>query len=227
MFSGGAGGFYAWQRRPVAARASGPPGASAGPNGVRRESRAVWQSAIHADCARGIRISRNRVAQLMRADGLRARPRGVAWHHVSDPASRSRQMCGANVSGGRPPNQRWVGDTTMLRTVLEVANLSRGDSRSLFSAPVGWAVGPSNDRHFARASTMALERRRPAPELLHHSDRGASYASEDYRAVLWRHGIVCSMSRRGNCYDNAVIESFFATVKSELTIALLASRTPS
>ena len=82
---------------------------------------------------------------------------------------------------------------------------------------VGWAVSAVNDRHLTiRALEIALKRRGPARGLLHHSDQGCTYASEDYQALLDARGIVCSMSRRGNCHDNAVMESFFSTVKSEL-----------
>jgi len=81
---------------------------------------------------------------------------------------------------------------------------------------VGWAVSAVNDRHLTlRALDMALKRRCPDAGLVHHSDQGCTYASEDYRARLEQHGITCSMSRRGNCYDNAVMESWFSTVKSE------------
>ena len=86
---------------------------------------------------------------------------------------------------------------------------------------VGWAVSAVNDRHLTiKALEMALKRRCPDAGLLHHSDQGCTYASEDYQRVLDAHGITCSMSRRGNCYDNAVMESFFSTVKSEVGRAL-------
>ena len=82
---------------------------------------------------------------------------------------------------------------------------------------VGWAISAVNDRHLTiKALEMALKRRCPDLGLLHHSDQGCTYASEDYQDVLDAHGITCSMSRRGNCYDNAVMESFFSTVKSEM-----------
>ena len=82
---------------------------------------------------------------------------------------------------------------------------------------VGWAVSALNDRQLTiKALEMALKRRCPDVGLLHHSDQGCTYASEDYEAILDARGITCSMSRRGNCYDNAVMESFFSTVKSEL-----------
>ena len=82
---------------------------------------------------------------------------------------------------------------------------------------VGWAVSAVNDRHLAiKALAQALQRRAPAIGLLHHSDQGCTYASGDYRAILQAREITCSMSRRGDCYDNAVMESFFSTVKNEL-----------
>jgi putative transposase len=114
------------------------------------------------------------------------------------------------------PNQRWVGDTTEL--VIPNGRLFLAAIVDLYSRyVVGWALSAVNDRHLTlKALDMALRRRCPGAGLLHHSDRGSTYASEDYRLVLARHGIVCSMSRRGNCYDNAAMESWFSTFKSEL-----------
>ena len=115
------------------------------------------------------------------------------------------------------PNQRWVSDTTEM-VVGSSGKLYLAAVLDLFSRfLVGWAVSAVNDRHVTiKALEMALKRRCPAVGLLHHSDQGCTYASEDYRAVLAFNGINCSMSRRGNCHDNAVAESFFSTVKSEL-----------
>ena len=82
---------------------------------------------------------------------------------------------------------------------------------------VGWAVSAIHDRHLViKALQLALKRRRPPLGLLHHSDRGSPYASKDYQAVLTAHGMLGSMSRRGDCHDNAVMESWFSTVKLEL-----------
>ena len=123
---------------------------------------------------------------------------------------------GPPVRGARP-NQRWVGDTTEF-VIGGSGKLYLAAVLDLFSRfVVGWAVSAVNDRHLTiKALDMALKRRCPDAGLLHHSDQGCTYASEDYQAVLEAHGITCSMSRRGNCYDNAVMESFFSTVKSEL-----------
>lgn len=115
------------------------------------------------------------------------------------------------------PNQRWVGDTTEF-VIGSGGKLYLAAVLDLFSRfIVGWAVSAVNDRHLTiNALEMALKRRCPEIGLLHHSDQGCTYASEDYQVLLAARGIVCSMSRRGNCYDNAVMESFFSTVKSEL-----------
>jgi putative transposase len=115
------------------------------------------------------------------------------------------------------PNQRWVGDTTEF-VIGESGKLYLAAILDLFSRfIVGWAVSAVNDRHLAiKALEMALKRRGPEVGLLHHSDQGCAYASDDYQRLLDAHGMTCSMSRRGDCYDNAVMESFFSTVKSEL-----------
>jgi transposase InsO family protein len=114
------------------------------------------------------------------------------------------------------PNQRWVGDTTEL-VIGSSAKLYLAAILDLYSRfIVGWALSAVNDRHLTlRALEMALKRRGPDAGLLHHSDQGCTYASEDYRVRLEQAGITCSMSRRGNCYDNEVMESWFSTVKSE------------
>ncbi len=111
------------------------------------------------------------------------------------------------------PNQRWVGDTTEF-VIGESGKLYLAAILDLFSRfIVGWAVSAVNDRHL---TLKALKRRCPDAGLLHHSDQGSTYASEDYQAALDAHGLTCSMSRRGDCYDNAVMEAFFSSLKSEL-----------
>ena len=163
-------------------------------------------------------VSRKRVVRLMQEDGLVARARK---RFKCTTMSDHDQPVAANLLDRRfeadAPNQRWVGDTT---------EFVIGDSGKLYLAAmldfcsrfvVGWALSAVNDRHLTlKALEMALKRRCPEIGLLHHSDQGCTYASEDYQAALDARGIVCSMSRRGNCYDNAVMESFFSTVKREL-----------
>jgi len=166
----------------------------------------------------GVRVSPKRVARLMQEDGLKARARKrFKLTTMSD----HDQPVAANLLGrqfeAQSPNQRWVGDTTEL-LIGTGGKIYLAAILDLFSRfIVGWAVSAVNDRHLTiKALEMALKRRCPDAGLLHHSDQGCTYASEDYQAVLETHGITCSMSRRGNCYDNAVMESFFSTVKSEL-----------
>jgi putative transposase len=114
------------------------------------------------------------------------------------------------------PNQRWVGDTTEL--LVSGGKMYLAAILDLYSRfIVGWALSAVNDRHLViRAMEMAIRRRCPKIGLLHHSDQGCTYASEDHRKLLAANGITCSMSRRGNCYDNAVAESWFSTFKAEL-----------
>jgi len=166
----------------------------------------------------GIPVSPKRVARLMQEDGLKARARKrFKMTTMSD----HDQPVAANLLDrqfdAQAPNQRWVGDTTEL-LIGTSGKLYLAAILDLFSRfIVGWAVSAVNDRHLTiKALEMALKRRCPDAGLLHHSDQGCTYASEDYRAVLEKRGITCSMSRRGNCHDNAVAESFFSTLKSEL-----------
>jgi transposase InsO family protein len=165
-----------------------------------------------------IRVSRKRVVRLMQEQGLKARARK---RFKSTTMSDHEQPVAANLLNreftAAAPNQRWVGDTTEF-VIGGSGKLYLAAILDLFSRfVVGWALSAINDRHLAlRALEMALKRRCPGGGLLHHSDQGSPYASEDYQDVLAAQGITCSMSRRGNCYDNAVMESFFSTVKSEL-----------
>jgi transposase InsO family protein len=154
----------------------------------------------------------------MQEDGLKARARKrFKLTTMSD----HDQPVAANLLNrqfeAQAPNQRWVGDTTEL-LIGASGKLYLAAILDLFSRfVVGWAVSAVNDRYLTiKALDMALKRRCPDAGLLHHSDQGGTYASEDYQTLLGKYGITCSMSRRGNCYDNAVMESFFSTVKSEL-----------
>jgi transposase InsO family protein len=164
------------------------------------------------------RVSRKRVIRLMQEGGLEARARK---RFKCTTMSDHDQPIAANLLARRfdapGPNQRWVGDTTEF-VIGGSGKLYLAAVLDLFSRfVVGWAVSAVNDRHVAiKALHMALTRRCPDAGLLHHSDQGGTYASEDYQAVLEANGITCSMSRRGNCYDNAVMESFFSSVKSEV-----------
>lgn len=174
----------------------------------------IWEDLVEDK----IRVSRKRVVRLMQEQGLRARARK---RFKSTTMSDHDQPVAANLLNreftAAAPNQRWVGDTKEF-LIGGSGKLYLAAILDLFSRfVVGWAVSAINDRHLAlRALEMALKRRCPDAGLLHHSDQGSPYASEDYQDVLAAQGITCSMSRRGNCYDNAVMESFFSTVTNEL-----------
>jgi len=164
-------------------------------------------------------VSRKRVIRLMQEEGLKAR---VRKRFTCTTRSDHDQPVAANLLDrqftANRPNQRWVGDTSEFG-IGEHGKLYLAAILDLFSRfVVGWAVSAVNDRHLTiHALEMALRRRGPEAGLLHHSDQGGTYASEDYQAILDARGITCSMSRRGNCYDNAVMEAFFSSLKTELT----------
>ena len=213
-------GFYAWQRRPESAHARRDRHLRVRVRASHDASRRaygrprIWKDLVEE----GEQVSEKRIGRLMREEGLVARPRR---RFKVTTMSDHDQPVAANVldrqfTAGRP-NQRWVGDTSEFLvgsgTKLFVAAILDLFSRYV----VGWAVSAVNDRHLTiKALEMAIKRRCPEAGLLHHSDQGCTYASEDYQRWLTTHGITCSMSRRGNCYDNAVMESFFSTVKFEL-----------
>jgi putative transposase len=213
-------GFYAWRRRPDSTH-------TATDRRLRVLVRASFDASrqrygsprIHADLAgQDVRVSRKRVGRVMREEGLTARARK---RYKCTTMSDHDQPVAANVLNQEftadAPNQRWVGDTSEF-LVGNSGKLYLAAILDLYSRfVVGWAVSAVNDRHLVlKALEMALKRRCPEAGLLHHSDQGSPYASEAYQTVLVRAGLTCSMSRRGNCYDNAVMESFFSTVKAEL-----------
>ena len=165
----------------------------------------------------GEHVSRKRVVRLMKLEGI-AGKRRRRWTRTTD--SNHEFPIALNLLNRdftpAAPNQCWAGDVTFLRTPYGFVYLAV--VLDLFSRfVIGWAVSAVNDRNLVLAALrMALKRRCPGPGLLHHTDQGSPYASEDYQRVLDDNDIVCSMSRRGNCYDNAAVESFFGTFKTEL-----------
>ena len=213
-------GFYAWCRRPESARAREDRRLKVLVRASFAESKRRYGSPrIHEDLVeQQEQVSRKRVIRLMQEEGLVARARkrytGTTMSDHDQPVAANLLDRAFTAEG---PNQRWVGDTTEF-VIGESGKLYLAAVLDLFSRfIVGWAVSAVNDRHLTiKALEMALKRRCPDVGLLHHSDQGCTYASEDYQTILEARGIVCSMSRRGNCYDNAVMESFFSTVKSEL-----------
>jgi len=213
-------GYYAWRGRPESQRARDDRRLTVLVRASFEASRQRYGSPrIHEDLReQDEAVSRKRVIRLMQAGGLQARARK---RYKVTTMSEHDQPVAANLLdrqfAAAAPNRRWVGDTTEF-VIGGSGKLYLAAVLDLFSRfIVGWALSAVNDRHLTlKALEMALKRRCPEIGLLHHSDQGCTYASEDYQAVLEARGIVCSMSRRGNCYDNAVMESFFSTVKSEL-----------
>ena len=166
----------------------------------------------------GVRHGRNRIARLMRQEGLCGRQPGR--YRVQTTESNHDQPIALNLMAQAPaanaPNQIWVGDITHIETQegwLYLAAILDRYSRKI----VGWSMSERIDTDLVlKAFDMALLHRRPTSKVLFHSDRGVQYASADYRRALDQAGLVPSMSRQGNCYDNATMESFWSTLKLEL-----------
>lgn len=210
-------GYYAWAKRPESQRDRSDRALSVEVAAVHQESRSRYGSPrVHAELrARGQRVSRKRVARLMRQQGLRARP-GRRFVRTTDSAHSHPVAPNALDRKFEPPqpNGSWAGDITYVWTAegwLYLAVLLDLFSRKV----VGWAMSEKIDRELVLSALDMALLGRPAPAL-HHSDRGSQYASEDYRRLLEQRGITCSMSRKGNCWDNAVVESFFSSLKQEL-----------
>lgn len=167
----------------------------------------------------GEACSENRVARLMQAAGLQARRK--RRRSPTDTGVRPEHSIAANMLERQfeadAPNRKWVADFTYLWTAegwLFVAAVLDLYSRRI----VGWSMSASMTAQLVSdALLMALWRRGKPDELLHHSDQGSQYTSEDFQRLLRDHGIVCSMSRRGDCWDNAAMESFFSSLKTERT----------
>jgi len=213
-------GFYAWSQRPESARTRRDHQVRVLVRASFHESRQRYGSPrIHRDLLeQDVRVSRKRVIRLMQEEGLQARARKrLKCTTMSDHDQPVAANLLAREFTADAPNRRWVGDTTEF-VIGESGKLYLAAILDLFSRfVVGWAVSAVNDRHLTlKALGMALKRRCPPVGLLHHSDQGCTYASEDYQRRLDAYGITCSMSRRGNCHDNAVAEAFFSTLKTEL-----------
>ena len=220
-------GYYAWRLRPESLGQQANHTLVGQIRAVQRHSRGTYgRRRIQAQLrAQGTRCSINRVARLMRQHGLVARPRG-RFRTTTD--SRHHFPVAPNLLGrdfsARAPDQVWASDITYLATDegwLYLATVMDLYSRRI----VGWAMQPTLERSLTlSALEMAVAQRQPAPGLIHHSDRGVQYACEDYQASLTRHGMRGSMSRKGDPWDNAPQESFYGSLKGELTHDRHASR---
>lgn len=213
------GGFYDWLHRSSSQREQEDRRLTAHIRSIFREYRGCYGSPrIHLQLRRrGIHCSRKRVARLMRQEGLKARRRRryrvttqAAEGHAVAPNLLDRRFTVTST------DEVWVGDLTYLWASegwLYLAALMDLCSRRI----VGWAASDTIDDDLTlRALDSALEHRRPSASLLHHSDRGSQYTSGDYQDRLREHGFQVSMSRKGDCWDNAPMESFFSTLKMEL-----------
>jgi transposase InsO family protein len=214
------GGYWSWVRRRPGPRQQGDAKLLSVIMDIHKGKRKVYGSPrIHEELQkRRIRCGRKRVERLMRENGIRAKQSKKFKPATTD--SNHKLPVAPNVLDRRfhweQPNQAWVTDLTCIPT--EEGWLYLAAIIDLFSRRVvGWAMGDDMSRHLPlRALEMAVQRRRPPPGLIHHSDRGSQYASNDYQEALKQQAMVCSMSRKGNCWDNAVAESFFHTLKVEL-----------
>jgi putative transposase len=215
-------GYYDWQKRR----------ANPGPRAVENQTLAKQIEAIHVHSRQtygsprivdelrkqGCHHGRNRIARLMREEGICGRQKGRYRIQTTD--SNHDQPIAPNRLAEAPkasaPNQLWVADITYIETQegwLYLAAILDLYSRKI----VGWAMSERIDTSLVlKALGMALLHRKPPANLLFHSDRGVQYASGDYRRALEQAGLVASMSRKGNCYDNATMESFWSTLKLEL-----------
>jgi putative transposase len=215
-------GYYAWRQRPRSQRRQQDEQLIIHIRAIYGQSRGRYGSPrVHQELrAQGVGCSEKRVARLMREHHLVAQPRRkfvvtTDSQHALPVASNEldRQYQVEAVAG---VNHVWAGDITYVPTAegwLYVAVVLDLKSRKV----IGWGMEASLEQGLVcGALEMALAQRQPQPGLLHHSDRGSQYASHRYQEQLQQQGIVCSMSRRGNCWDNAPVESFFATLKKEL-----------
>jgi transposase InsO family protein len=215
-------GFYAWRRRGTSRLAQDDATLGTQIDAVFLESRRTYGSPrIHAVLRdRGHRLSRKRVARLMREKGITPRVRRRTRATTTDsrhPLPVAPNRLNRDFSSITVPNTAWVADITYIATlegflylavvldlatrrVLGLAMSSRLDTGLVVEA-LALALGRCGER---------------GRGVLHHSDRGVQYASREYQAMLVENGLVCSMSRKGDCYDNAIVESFFHTLKTEL-----------
>ena len=213
-------GFYAWLRRPPSSRALRRALLVERIGAVHRDSRKLYGSPrVHRELLeQGQSVSENTVAKLMRLNAIRSKIAKRFVPHTTDakhPFPVAENLLNRDFKA-QAPNRKWVTDITYVETSegwLYVSAVLDLYSRKI----VGWSMAEHLRMELvAEALKMAFIRRKPDAGLLHHSDRGVQYASSVYQDLLAQNGCVCSMSRSGNCYDNAAMESFWGTLKTEL-----------
>ena len=211
-------GYYAWLKHPESKRDQDDKALSQEILEIHQESFCTYGSPrVYRELKRrGKHIGEKRIVRLMRKDGLKAKTKRKfkvttdSKHHFPvAPNLLNREFT------PEEPNQKWASDITYIWTAegwLYLAVVMDLFSRAI----VGWSMSERMTRELViDAFVMATKRRNPPSGLLHHSDRGSQYASDDYQDILAKHGAICSMSRKGNCWDNAPVESFFGTIKRE------------
>ncbi|UPK39352.1 IS3 family transposase [Bradyrhizobium sp. 186] len=213
-------GYYAWRERPVSERTKSNATLLAAIRQVHRDSGQRYGSPrVHAALrTQGRGASRGRIERLMRRYGVRAimaRPRRVRTTDSRHDLPIAPNLIARDFTAGAP-NRVWLADITYIPTTegwLYLAAVMDLFSRKI----VGWAMRDHMQVELASAAlTMAIQQQRPEAGLIHHSDRGVQYAPRAYRDALAGSGITASMSRKADCYDNAPMESFFHTLKTEL-----------
>ncbi len=213
-------GYYEWRDRPASAQAQRRQELAAKIEAMHRENRGVYGSprVFQALRAQGESVCENTVAKVMNEQGIQAKAKKKFFPRTTD--SGHDRPVAKNLLGrqfeAQMPDQKWAVDITYVPTDegwLYLAGVIDLCSRRI----VGWSMAEHMRTNLVSdALEMALARRSPGEGLLHHSDRGVQYASEDYQHLLQSHGIECSMSGKGDCWDNAVMESFWGTLKTEL-----------
>ena len=210
-------GYYAWRKRAPSARVTADAALTERIRAVHGRSRGTYGAPrVHAELREAGPLGRKRVARLMRQAGLvGCRPRGFRRTTIPDPTAQAADLVGRDFRPG-DLDRLWVADITYVRTDegwLYLAAILDAHSRRV----VGWSLADHLRTELALAALdMALDRRRPAPGLIHHSDRGTQYLAHAYAARLTDRHVQQSVGCPGTCWDNAVAESFFATLKTEL-----------
>lgn len=214
-------GYYAWQKRGPSARAQSDEELLKAIRAIHQASRGLYGSPrIHAALQQaGVPCSRKRVARLMREAGIHSQRRVRRRVRTTD--SDHRRPVAPNLLrrdfSASAPNQKWVGDILGVPTDegwLYVAALLDAFSRRV----IGLAMSAYRDEALVLAALrMALGLRLPVGDLIHHTDRGSQYTADDYQALLQAYGVAVSMSGKGDPYDNAMMESFFSTLRAECT----------
>lgn len=213
-------GYYAWCKREKSQRQLEDERLRELIQSIFKASRETYGSPRVFEALKklGHKIGKKRVTRIMKENGLIVLPRR-GWRCVTTKANANHAVAANELDRdftASSVNEKWVTDVTFVPTDegwLYLASMIDLYNREV----VGWAMGENNDTTLTLAALdMALEFNNPPEGLVHHSDRGSNYTAKDYRQALSDRGIQTSMSRKGNCWDNAVAESFFATIKKEL-----------